>query len=202
MRGSGSGVAIEKSTGGFSGSGSMHDSGSSITIEGSGDGVSSVEENKDICVNNENLPPPLESNTPKQKSRVENSLEINTSVAPATYVIKKILGHRTSMFGATNASNVQEASSASNRQMNAGRGKYKRHNGVDYLVEWEEEYEGQWGKQKKQWVRDVDIVTPQIIEQYKQSQSLMENKDTDDKYEDDVRIEDEDEYKETEITHT
>jgi hypothetical protein len=88
------------------------------------------------------------------------------------------------MFGATNASNVQEAPSASNRQINAGRGKYKRHNGVDYLVEWEEEYEGQWGKQKKQWVRDIDIVTPQIIEQYKQSQSLMENKDTDDKYED------------------
>jgi hypothetical protein len=106
------------------------------------------------------------------------------------------------MFGASNASNVQEASSASNKQVNAGRGKYKRHDGVDYYVEWEEEYEGQWGKQKKQWVRDIDIVTPQIIEQYKQSQSLIENKDNDDKYEDDTRVEDEDEYKETEITHT
>jgi hypothetical protein len=128
---------------------------------------SSVDENKDNSVNNEVFPPPLEPPTPKIKSRVDHI----ASAAPPAYVIRKILGHRVSMFGATNASNVQEAVSASNRQVNAGRGKYKRHAGVDYLVEWEEEYAGQWGKNKKQWVRDIDILTPQAIEQYKRSEN-------------------------------
>ena len=35
-------------------------------------------------------------------------LENNTSVAPAVYIVKKILAHRTSMFGANAASNVNE----------------------------------------------------------------------------------------------
>ena len=84
---------------------------------------SSVDENKDNSVNNEVFPPPLEPPTPKTKSRVDHI----ASAAPPAYVIRKILGHRVSMFGATNASNVQEAVSASNRQVNAGRRKYKRH---------------------------------------------------------------------------
>ena len=109
------------------------------------------------------------------------------------------------MFGAT-ASDLNEVASASNKQTNAGRGKYTRHDGVDYLVEWEEEYEGQWGKHKKQWVRDIDIRTPQIIEQYEKSKSDKHNSpplidDKDDKYEDDARAEEAEEYKENEINH-
>ena len=88
---------------------------------------------------------------------------------------------------------------------------------MDYLVEWEEEYVGQWGKNKKQWVRDIDILTPQAIEQYKRSendenksqlQSENEHKsqsqiddDKDDRYESDERSEEEN-YEENEIHHT
>jgi hypothetical protein len=64
----------------------------------------------------------------------------------------------------------------------------------------------QWGKHKKQWVRDIDIRTPQIIEQYEKSKSDKHNSpplidDKDDKYEDDARAEEAEEYKENEINH-
>jgi hypothetical protein len=119
--------------------------------------------------------------------------------------MKKILNHRNSMLSST---------TASNKQVNAGRGRYTRHKGLDYLVEWEEEYAGQWGKDKTQWVRDIDILTPEIITQYKrtenddnkpQIQSENEHKlqttidvDEDDKYENDARAEEET-YEETTI---
>ena len=105
------------------------------------------------------------------------------------YIVKRILKKRKSKFGANKTKGIDM------------RGKHTKHQGVDYLVEWEEDFVGQWGKDKIQWVRDIDIQTEEIITDYERSQSQKFDKD--ESYESDERQEDHNifEEKERDKTH-
>ena len=105
------------------------------------------------------------------------------------YIVKRILKKRKSKFGANKTKGIDM------------RGKHTKHQGVDYLVEWEEDFVGQWGKDKVQWVRDIDIQTEEIITDYERSKSQKFDKD--ESYESDERQEDHNifEEKERDKTH-
>jgi hypothetical protein len=138
------------------------------------------------------LPPSLEQPTPKKtinrNSNVHSKEDIVIDVVndnKKEYEVKQILNKRKSRF----------RSSIDSSHIKLGKGQYERHTGVDYYVEWKEDFKGQWGKERCQWVRDIDILTPEIINDYERSQlpnnQSQINDDDDDKYESDERKQDE-----------